>query len=112
MCSRSFPRTDLIAADSAVTDVQYRLVESELHDRTYFHRCSVVCYSVILAEGTSEALSKIWMPLDEYTKVTMEGLRAGDPYISASASLDAFNKFDRAKWDATLAIMKGRERWE
>lgn len=31
-----------------------------------------------LEQGTSERLSKRWMPLDEYTKQTMEGLLRGD----------------------------------
>jgi len=66
----------------------------------------------MLAEGTSEALAKIWMPLDEYTKLTVEGLRAGESYISALASLDGFNRFERPKWDSTLALMKSRGGWE
>ncbi|PPR01615.1 hypothetical protein CVT24_005766 [Panaeolus cyanescens] len=57
------------------------LVESELHD----------------AYGTSEALAKFWMPLDEYIQVTVEGLRKGNKFISSGLSQVGFEKFDLPK---------------
>ncbi|KAG6842497.1 hypothetical protein C0991_000023 [Blastosporella zonata] len=49
------------------------LVESELHD----------------AYGTTEKLSKFWMPLDQYTNLTMEGLQNGESNITAGTVVDA-----------------------
>ncbi|EJD03582.1 NAD-binding protein [Fomitiporia mediterranea MF3/22] len=45
-----------------VMEILPPLVESELHDQ----------------QGTTEALSKHWMPLDEFTKYAMEGMQRGD----------------------------------
>ncbi|KAJ7293299.1 hypothetical protein C8J57DRAFT_1268663 [Mycena rebaudengoi] len=53
------------------------LVESELHDE----------------QGTSEQLSKIWMPLDEYTKKTMDGLRKGDTHVPVGMAETVFKRF-------------------
>ncbi|KAG6911814.1 hypothetical protein DXG01_000061 [Tephrocybe rancida] len=57
------------------------LVESELHDMY----------------GTTEKLSKFWMPLDEYTRLTMEGLTNGESHIAAGSASDAFKRFDSGK---------------
>ena len=64
-------------------DVDYylvgSLVESELHDRMhkiFFQYENHVDHHPI-DQGTTEALSKHWMPLDEFTDLTMEGLQGG-----------------------------------
>ncbi|KAF9059537.1 hypothetical protein BDP27DRAFT_1195378, partial [Rhodocollybia butyracea] len=57
------------------------LVESELHD----------------AEGTTEKLSKFWMPLDAYTKETIEGLQRGDSVVSSGMAKFAYEKFEQPK---------------
>ena len=33
-------------------------------------------------QGTTPALSKFWMPLDEFTQKTVEGLVRGDPEVA------------------------------
>ncbi|KAJ7225814.1 hypothetical protein GGX14DRAFT_641191 [Mycena pura] len=53
------------------------LVESELHDE----------------QGTTERLSKFWMPLDEYTEKTMQGLRKGDIHIAAGRAEETLKRF-------------------
>ncbi|KAJ7357082.1 hypothetical protein DFH08DRAFT_473503 [Mycena albidolilacea] len=55
------------------------LVESELHDE----------------QGTTERLSKFWMPLDEYTKLTVDGLRKGDIHIAAGRAAEVLEKFEK-----------------
>jgi len=51
-----------------------------------------------LAYGTTEKLSKFWMPLDKYIETTMEGLRRGDKhYILWQPSLDAYQRFEKGK---------------
>ncbi|KAF7416470.1 hypothetical protein PC9H_002736 [Pleurotus ostreatus] len=72
------------------------LVESELHD----------------AEGTTERLSKIWMPLDEYIRVTMDGLKKGDVHISAGASLAGLEKFETGKDEAVIKSLGFRKAWD
>jgi len=62
-----------------VVEILPPLVESELHDE----------------QGTTEMLSKFWMPLDEYTKLTMDGLRKGDIHIASGASAKFLEKFER-----------------
>ncbi|KAJ7706474.1 hypothetical protein B0H17DRAFT_631409 [Mycena rosella] len=54
------------------------LVESELHDE----------------QGITERLSKFWMPLDEYTRKTMEGLRKGDSHIAAGMAETVYKRFE------------------
>ncbi|KAJ7275318.1 hypothetical protein B0H12DRAFT_1266294 [Mycena haematopus] len=63
-----------------VVEIIPPLVESELHDE----------------QGTTERLSKFWMPLDEYTKLTMDGLRKGDIHVAAGAAAMVLEKFEQA----------------
>jgi len=67
------------------------LVESELHDR----------------EGTTEALSKIWMPLEEFVTIVTKGLVAGTPYICAGRSEHMWNKFEKGKEENRCPTLQG-----
>ncbi|KAF8167913.1 hypothetical protein B0H34DRAFT_683640 [Crassisporium funariophilum] len=69
------------------------LVESELHD----------------AYGTTEKLSKSWMPLEEFIKITMKGLRNGDHHICPGTSQSQFDKFDKGKDELALKILKAHQ---
>ncbi|KAF9454887.1 NAD(P)-binding protein [Macrolepiota fuliginosa MF-IS2] len=71
------------------------LVESELHD----------------AEGTTEKLTNLWMPLDKYTEVTMQGLRNGDTIISTGGSLVWYDKYDKDKEGVIAQLQAAREKW-
>lgn len=51
------------------------------------------------------------MPLGEYTKIVMEGLRNGDLYITAGASAMAFKRFETGKLELAEAFQKNRETW-
>ncbi|KAL0067642.1 hypothetical protein AAF712_005357 [Marasmius tenuissimus] len=62
------------------------LVESELHDH----------------EGTTEKLSKFWMPLDQYVALTLEGLQKGEPHVSCGAAAAAFDRFEKEKYDLAM----------
>ncbi|TRM61495.1 hypothetical protein BD626DRAFT_405635, partial [Schizophyllum amplum] len=57
------------------------LVESELHD----------------AEGTTETLSKFWMPLAEFTSIVMEGLKEGKIAIAAGMAAATYDRFEKPK---------------
>ncbi|KAJ6604371.1 hypothetical protein DFH09DRAFT_1122458 [Mycena vulgaris] len=61
-----------------VVEIIPPLVESELHDE----------------QGTTERLSKFWMPLDEYTKTTMEGLQKGDIHVAAGMAETIYKRFE------------------
>ncbi|KAF9480052.1 NAD(P)-binding protein [Pholiota conissans] len=73
-----------------VTEIIPPLVESELHD----------------AYGTTERLSKFWMPLNEFTELTIEGLRQGNGYIPVGTAEQAFEKFETGKEDMVNGFMK------
>ncbi|KAF8829571.1 hypothetical protein HHX47_DHR3000959 [Lentinula edodes] len=64
-----------------VIEISPPLVESELHD----------------AEGTTGALSQFWMPLEEYTKETMEGLQRGVNVVCSGMSKNIYEKFEQPK---------------
>ncbi|KAK1231842.1 hypothetical protein PQX77_005056 [Marasmius sp. AFHP31] len=64
----------------------FSLVESELHD----------------FEGTSEKLSKFWMPLDQYVALTLEGLQKGEPHVTCGAAATAFDRFEKEKYDLAM----------
>ncbi|KAI0375347.1 NAD-P-binding protein [Pilatotrama ljubarskyi] len=67
-----------------VIEILPPLVESELHDH----------------QGTTPSLSKAWMPLDEFTKHTMQGLIRGDPQVAVGAAADSLERFENGKLDA------------
>lgn len=58
------------------------------------------------AYGTTEQLSKFWIPLSEYTKNTMEGLREGDHVISMSLPKTLYTKFEKEKEGMVLQMMQ------
>jgi len=64
------------------------LVESELHDH----------------QETTEKLSKIWMPLAEFTREAMEGLARGDVQIPIGRSKESFEKFEKGKMEIIKAF--------
>ncbi|KZT05921.1 NAD(P)-binding protein [Laetiporus sulphureus 93-53] len=57
------------------------LVESELHDH----------------QGTTPKYSKFWMPLDEFTKGAMEGLKRGDLQIPVGTAAQQWEVFEKGK---------------
>lgn len=54
-------------------------------------------YDRILAEGTTGALSRFWMPLEEYTKETIEGLQRGVNVVCSGMSKNIYEKFEQPK---------------
>ncbi|KAF5356112.1 hypothetical protein D9756_003934 [Leucocoprinus leucothites] len=73
-----------------VLEISPPLVESELHD----------------AEGTTEALSKFWMPLEEFVTIVTKGLIAGTPFIGAGTSADVWNRFEKGKEEIVARLWK------
>ncbi|KAG2062685.1 hypothetical protein BDR04DRAFT_866570, partial [Suillus decipiens] len=71
-----------------VVEIIPPLVESELHD----------------FEGTTQRLSKFWLSLEEYTKVTMEGLVRGDPYVPAGIAVNQHKQFEEGKLEAAAKL--------
>lgn len=49
------------------------------------------------AQGTTQELSKIWMPLSEFIPSVMEGLRAGNDYIPVGFGAQLFERFEKGK---------------
>ncbi|KAL1744939.1 hypothetical protein HDZ31DRAFT_37538 [Schizophyllum fasciatum] len=64
-----------------VLEIMPPLVESELHD----------------AQGTTEALSKFWMPLREFTDTVIDGLKEGKNTITAGSATSAYDQFEKGK---------------
>ncbi|KAG1881507.1 hypothetical protein C8R48DRAFT_586404 [Suillus tomentosus] len=71
-----------------VVEIIPPLVESELHD----------------FEGTTQRLSNFWLSLEEYTKVTMEGLVRDDPYIPAGMVIEQHKQFEEGKLGAVTKM--------
>jgi len=72
-------RAQLKATKVHVVEIIPPLVESELHDE----------------QGTTETLSKFWMPLDQYTKETVAGLRRGDIHVASGKADEVFKIFEK-----------------
>ncbi|TFY80424.1 hypothetical protein EWM64_g3589 [Hericium alpestre] len=66
-----------------VIEISPPLVESELHDH----------------QGTSEKLSKFWMPLEIFTSAAMEGLQRGEDHVTVGSATSAFERFEKGKLD-------------
>ncbi|OCB87119.1 hypothetical protein A7U60_g5854 [Sanghuangporus baumii] len=49
---------------------------------------------LLTEQGTTEAISKNWMPLDEFTKYTMEGLQRGDFNIVVPSMKEIWNNVE------------------
>ncbi|KAL5536032.1 hypothetical protein ACEPAF_4126 [Sanghuangporus sanghuang] len=71
-------RISLSDTNVHIMEIMPPLVESELHDQ----------------QGTTEAISKNWMPLDEFTKYTMEGLQRGDFNIVVPSMKEIWNNVE------------------
>ncbi|KAF9243940.1 NAD(P)-binding protein [Melanogaster broomeanus] len=71
-----------------VVEIMPPLVESELHDH----------------QGTRETLSKFWMTLDDFTKLTMAGLVSDSAQIPIGQSVDSYNKFEQGKLEVVQAF--------
>ena len=89
----------------------FSLVESELHDRelSLFADMSIVMDSKISDQGMSERLSKFWMPLSEFTTLTMAALERGDEEIAIGSSAQEYEKYEKDKQgivDKTFRAMK------
>jgi len=74
-------RVQLEESNVSVIEISPPLVESELHD----------------TEGTTEALSKFWVPLDVYTKDTIEGLQRGDSVVCSGIAQTSYEKYEKEK---------------
>ncbi|KAJ6574824.1 hypothetical protein B0H19DRAFT_1125922 [Mycena capillaripes] len=72
-------RKQLEATKVNVVEIVPPLVESELHDE----------------QGTTPALSKFWMPLDQYTKETVDGLRKGQTHVASGKADEVVKHFER-----------------
>jgi len=64
-----------------------------------------------IAYGTTEMLSKSWMPLDEFTKTTVDGLKKGDEHLAAGSSKALFEKYNQGKYETVLKMLKFTESW-
>ncbi|KXN89844.1 hypothetical protein AN958_04848 [Leucoagaricus sp. SymC.cos] len=83
-------RAQLAGTGVNVLEIIPPLVESELHD----------------AEGTTEALSKFWMPLEEFVTVVTKELVAGTPFIGVGRSAEAWDKFEKGKEQIVAQLWK------
>ncbi|KAI6023337.1 NAD(P)-binding protein [Pisolithus marmoratus] len=76
-----------------VVEILPPLVESELHD----------------GQGTSEQLSKFWMPLTEFTKLTMDELITDAVQIPVGVFADAYREHEGGRLEATRKYFEFRK---
>ncbi|KAH9898056.1 NAD-P-binding protein [Cubamyces lactineus] len=81
-------RTQLAKTKVNVIEILPPLVESELHDH----------------QGTTSALAKAWMPLDEFTKHAMEGLIRGDPQVAVGTAAKTVSKYEQDKQETVQRL--------
>lgn len=62
--------------------------------------------SYLVAEGTTEALSKVWMPLEEFVPIVTKGLVAGTPHITAGMAEGAWDRFEKGKDEIVASFYK------
>jgi hypothetical protein len=60
----------------------------------------------ILDAGTTGLLSKIWMPLDEFTRDTIAGLSSDDMVVTTGSSTEVYKKYGAGADEAAIAFMK------
>jgi len=61
-----------------------------------------------LDAGTTDKLSNIWMPLDQYISTTLDGLRKGDKLVTCGGVADMFKRFEEGKEEVVQNRMKSR----
>ncbi|RPD81980.1 NAD(P)-binding protein [Lentinus tigrinus ALCF2SS1-7] len=81
-------RAQLAHTNVRVVEILPPLVESELHDH----------------QGTTPALSIFWMPLDQFTKLTIEGLVRGDPEVVVGMAAAVLQRYEKGKREAVEQI--------
>ncbi|EGO03179.1 hypothetical protein SERLA73DRAFT_174621 [Serpula lacrymans var. lacrymans S7.3] len=80
-----------------VVEIFPPLVESELHDH----------------QGVADTLSRFWMPLDEFTKLTMERLENGDVQAPIGPSVrSSYEQFEEGKLDRVFQMYEGQKKQE
>lgn len=92
----------------SILTIVYRLVESELHDRSCrfllrdMHRIS---HHDFTDQGTTERLSKVWMPLADFTKEAMDGLKRGDDAIPVGLVRSQWETHEKGKLEKAANTM-------
>ncbi|KAI0778527.1 NAD-P-binding protein [Trametes elegans] len=81
-------RAQLVKTKVQVIEILPPLVESELHDH----------------QGTTPALAKFWMPLDEFTKQTVAGLIRGDPQVAVGTAGQQLEQYENGKSEAVQQL--------
>lgn len=70
-----------------------------------------IYWNTIPDQGTVSALSKLWMPLDKFTKLAMEGLERGDlSIVVGDYTIDSFEKYEKGKAEAVAQASSAMER--
>lgn len=62
----------------------------------------------MIEQGTTSKLSKLWMPLTEFTGYAMEGLKRGDVQIPIGGVKDVFDKFEKGKMEIVQQMVNMR----
>ncbi|KZT05922.1 NAD(P)-binding protein [Laetiporus sulphureus 93-53] len=78
-----------------IMEIMPPLVESELHDH----------------QGTAPMMSKFWMPLVDFTKEAMEGLKRGDLQIPVGTNAEQWNEFEKGKIERVARLLEHFERY-
>ncbi len=95
----------------ALLTLLHRLVESELHDREQMadtFRRTLLTSTFFSDQGMTQALSKIWMPLNKFIPAAMAGLLRGDPHIAVGRANGVFEQFEKDKLEAVQRFYETR----
>jgi len=61
--------------------------------------------------GTTEKISKFWMPLDTYTEHVVEGLKRGESTITTKGSLALYERYETGKEEDARQFLANRQQW-
>ena len=56
-------------------------------------------------QGTTERLSKVWMPLADFTTEAMDGLKRGDPQIPVGLVKQQWEVHEKGKLEKLTNVM-------
>ena len=54
-------------------------------------------------------MSKIWMPLEEFTGLAMDGLKHGDVQIPVGSAKESFEQFEKGKMEVVKEMINRRK---
>jgi hypothetical protein len=78
------------------------MIVSAIHSLMYYRHVK----QIKIVEGTTQMVSKLWMPLDEWTQKTMQSLLSieGNGFSAVGDAKEWFDEFEKGKLEKIRAL--------